>query len=379
METYLQYILLINTSICIWNVVLLTFNWQHIKPRRWLALMLLFWGISWGLRAYGLTFEDATLKYNIVLAPEMLLIGMFTSFTFLVWPIALMNPDKFNVRILFMFLIPFIICAIVYYGIIELFGLQTFTFRTLGDFTDHIAYFSVWFRIVMCLCLLGYLVVTVRLSYRYMSEYNKYVEENYAEYTKYTIKWIYAYLIGIVVISITYFTNQFYPSVGTFMVHNIVASIFLAWLSANVMVYNYPYKEDIREYVIPTLSAVKGEDFNSMFEVYKEQIEKWLLSERPYLSADFRLKDVISHFNLNRTYASKIFNEGFGKSFMLVIRELRVEYAKKLIEHNPSITMAEVSHLCGYSTPQAFHKAFVYCNDGQTPGEYALAVKTKEG
>lgn len=122
-------------------------------------------------------------------------------------------------------------------------------------------------------------------------------------------------------------------------------------------------------------AEVRGEDFNSQFDSYKRSIEEWLQSDRPYLNADFSLQEVINRFNLNRTYASRIFNEGFGQSFILVMRHYRIEYAKELLRQNPGISITEVAQQCGYSTVQAFHKAFAYCNDGLTPGRYAQSLK----
>lgn len=122
-------------------------------------------------------------------------------------------------------------------------------------------------------------------------------------------------------------------------------------------------------------AEVRGEDFNSQFDSYKRSIEEWLQTDRPYLNADFSLQEVINRFKLNRTYASRIFNEGFGQSFILVMRHYRIEYAKELLRQNPGISITEVAQQCGYSTVQAFHKAFAYCNDGLTPGRYAQSLK----
>lgn len=186
------------------------------------------------------------------------------------------------------------------------------------------------------------------------------------------------YLGGLALIYFFYFFNLCFASYATFLCHNVIACVFMGWLSAKVMVYNSPYNQAVILPVSIDLSTIKGEDFNSRFDSYKTQIEMWLESERPYLNPDFNLQEIIKRFGLNRTYASKIFNDGFGKSFILVVREYRINYAKKLIENNPSVSMSEISRLCGYSTPQAFHKAFAYCNDGLTPGKYAVSLGRKE-
>lgn len=119
----------------------------------------------------------------------------------------------------------------------------------------------------------------------------------------------------------------------------------------------------------------EGEDFNSQFDSYKRDIEIWMQTERPYLDVDFSLQEVINRFKLNRTYASRIFNDGFGQSFLLVVRDYRITYVKELMRGNPGLPISDVAQQCGYSTVQAFHKAFAYCNGGMTPGRYARSLK----
>lgn len=373
METILQTVLCVSSTVCLWSAFLLAYNWQGVRQRRWLSSVLFLWGLAWGCRAYGLIFGNTAPIYERVLTPELILVAIIAGFTFLVWPIAVLNAPKVKLSRLLLFCLPFILCVTIYYGTIGVFGLRQFNFTSLHEVGTHISYFSVWFRLVMCACLLGYLVFTIKIIICYIGDYNRYVEENYSEYEKYTIKWMRTYLIGLMAITVLFFINLCFASYTTFLCHNIVACIFLAWLTAKVMVYNTPYVADINDYVVPEMPKTEGEDFNSRFSTYKQQIEIWMANERPYLSTDFNLKNVMTHFRLNRTYASKIFNEGFGKSFILVVREYRIEYAKKIIDNNPAISMSEVAHLCGYSTAQAFHKAFVDCNNGLTPKRYSQA------
>lgn len=376
-ESILKTTLCISSTICLWSAFLLAGNWQGVKQRRWLSVVLFLWGSAWALRAFGLIFRDNTPIYSEVLPPTLILVGIIAGFTFLVWPITVLGTPKVGPRQLVLFCLPFLICAVVYFGVIGIFDLWQFDLISMGDFFAHISYFSVWFRLVMCACLIGYLVFTIKLIIRHINFYNSYVEQNCSEYEKYTINWMPKYLFGLVAISVFFFINLCFASYATFLCHNVVACIFLGWLSSKMMAYNSPYISDKAESAIPELKAYKGEDFNSRFDCYREQIEEWLRIERPYLSVDFNLKDVMSHFGLNRTYASRIFNEGFGKSFINVVRDYRIEYAKKIIANNPSIAMQEVANLCGYSTPQAFHKAFVYCNNGLTPGKFAQSCAGK--
>lgn len=377
METILQTTLCVSSTICLWSAFLLAYDWQGVTQRRWLSLVLFLWGLAWGARACGLILGVSTTIYGRVLAPELILVAIVAGFTFLVWPLTVLSAPKVGPRKFLAFCTPFLLCAVIYYGAIWLFDLPRFDFSSLRGFWSHIVYFSVWFRLVMCMCLVGYLFYTIRLIIRYINDYNRYVEDNYSEYQRYTIKWMPKYLIWLVVITVAFFVNLCFASYATFVCHNVVACVFLAWLAAKVLVYNSPYSSVGVDFAIPEMGKAKGDDFNSKFDSYTRQIKEWMVDERPYLSADFNLKDVMTRFGLNRTYASKIFNDGFGKSFILVVRDYRIEYARKVIESNPAISMAEVAGLCGYSTAQAFHKAFVYCNDGVTPGRFAQATVRK--
>ena len=370
----LQTVLCITSTICLWSAFLLVYNWQGVRQRRWLSIVMIFWGLSWAFRAYGLIFSDTEPSYSIILPPYLILAGTVSAATFLIWPLSVLKPSGLNGKKILLFWAPFIVCVAAYWGLIGILGLQQFSFTSLTEFSSHISYFSVWYRLVMCACVLGYLIYTIKLTVIYIRRYNRYVAENYSEYEKYTINWMPMYLAGLVAISITYFVNLCFASYSTMLCHNIIAGIFFAWLSAKVMVYNSPFKSDIDGFTILETIDSKGEDFNSMFSNYKLRIETWLDTERPYLKQDFSLQEIMDKFNLNRTYASKIFNEGFGKSFLLVVRDYRIDYAKKIIESNPAIAMVDVAHICGYSTPQAFHKAFVYCNDGLTPGKFASSI-----
>lgn len=378
LETILSIILCVASTICLWSAFLLAYDWQGHRQRRWLSLVLFLWGVAWAARAYGLIFDDTERLYSLILPPELILVGIIAGFTFLVWPLTVLSAPQLKARQIMLFCLPLVLCIVIYYGVIGAFSLQRFDFLTFGDLWAHISYFSVWFRFVMCLCLLCYLFYTIRLIKQYIGQYNRYVEENLSEYEKYTINWMPAYLFGLVAITLLFFIYLFFASYTTFICHNLVSCVFLAWLTTKVIVYNSPYIAGNTNYAIPEQAKTTGEDFNSKFEVYRQQIEKWLMNERPYLRADFNLKDVMTHTGLNRTYASKIFNDGFGKSFIFVVRELRIDYAKKIIENNPTISMAEVAALCGYSTVQAFHKAFVFCNNGLTPGKYASGSAQKK-
>ena len=187
LETILSIILCVTSTICLWSAFLLAYDWQGQRQRRWLSLVLFLWGVAWGARAYGLIFDDTARLYSLILPPELILVGIIAGFTFLVWPLTVLSAPKLKARQILAFCMPFVLCVAIYYGAISLFSLQCFDFFTFGELWAHVGYFSVWFRFAMLLCLLCYLYYTIKIIKQYIRQYNRYVEENFSEYEKYTI------------------------------------------------------------------------------------------------------------------------------------------------------------------------------------------------
>lgn len=106
------------------------------------------------------------------------------------------------------------------------------------------------------------------------------------------------------------------------------------------------------------------------WDQYKQEIEQWFETERPYLNEDFRLNNVVDRFPLNRSYISRIFNEGYGKSFSIVVRDYRLREGERLLNEEPAMTVAQVAERCGFSSSSSFIRAFSSTHDGVTPKQY---------
>lgn len=109
--------------------------------------------------------------------------------------------------------------------------------------------------------------------------------------------------------------------------------------------------------------------FTSRIPRYASVIRAWLENERPYLNRSFKLIDVATVVPLNRTYLSRIFNEGLGESFSDMISRLRMEEAKRLLAGSADVSIAEIAERCGFASHSSFHRAFVRY-EGMKPGDY---------
>lgn len=85
------------------------------------------------------------------------------------------------------------------------------------------------------------------------------------------------------------------------------------------------------------------------------------------------IAELCERMHYGKTYLSKLFQDKTGKSIMQYYRALKISEAKRLLREHP-YTIAEVSALLCYDTPQYFSHAFKR-EVGYTPGQYRAKVR----
>lgn len=109
--------------------------------------------------------------------------------------------------------------------------------------------------------------------------------------------------------------------------------------------------------------------FTTRIDEHKVCFEQWMRRRKPYLQATFKLTDVSEVLPVNRSYLSRLFNEGYGMSFSRVVSRYRIEEAKRLMKKHPRMVLKQLSELCGFTSPNVFHRTFVK-ETGMTPKQY---------
>ncbi len=116
------------------------------------------------------------------------------------------------------------------------------------------------------------------------------------------------------------------------------------------------------------------ESFESRIPEYADRIEAWFDAEHPEFNQSFKLSDVSAAVPLNRTYLSRIFNEGLGESFSDYVRDRRMAEAMRLLTDEPDTPIADIAEHCGFASHSSFHRAFVRFT-GMKPGDYRSGNK----
>lgn len=94
-----------------------------------------------------------------------------------------------------------------------------------------------------------------------------------------------------------------------------------------------------------------------------------LVEKELYLNPDFKLEEASKELKITKHLLSQYINEILGKSFSHLIKEYRIEKAKKLLETEKNFTLESLGYDSGFSSKSAFFTAFKKIT-GLTPAEY---------
>ena len=113
----------------------------------------------------------------------------------------------------------------------------------------------------------------------------------------------------------------------------------------------------------------------NQYELYGENTDhhgmRTILSALEYLREHYReltLNELAERFNYEPSYLGKLIKGVTGKNYTEIIRELRIDEAKRLLR-STKLTTGEISERIGYNDRIHFYRNFQSVV-GVTPGEY---------
>ena len=95
------------------------------------------------------------------------------------------------------------------------------------------------------------------------------------------------------------------------------------------------------------------------------KVKGWIDTDG-FVQSGLTIKELSDMLHTNRTYLSEYINTTYGTSFRDWITGLRIDYAKRLLTHNPKLTVADISERSGFLSPSHFIRLFKE-KTGQTP------------
>lgn len=362
------------------GIVLLTHSRVN-RARRFHACSMIFCCVVYFARYLEMLLDDAESRMVDMLNPWMLILGIFLVMLLSLFPLEVARPGWLNWKRAFRLSVPYL--SVVAFSLIEM--MVNGGFRHLSGWSDcwaHIATFDVISRLLLLGCFSYYFCAIIWFIFHNEWLYARWLEIDHpgGDEVVRNESWLKYYGYGMILILFGYiYLVLFGYHPWALIYHNTVLQSFLFYTFYKISFFESPFMEEFfcedstgsAEAIDNSSTAVVNDPLIvDKWNLYKLEIEQWFETERPYLNEDFRLKDVSEQFPLNRSYISRIFNEGYGKSFSIVVRDYRLREGERLLREEPKMTVAQVAERCGFSSSSSFIRAFSSTHDGVTPKQY---------
>lgn len=402
MESYTSILPILQTMasvICCGGASLLFLRGRNSRSRRTLAFIMMVWGLIYVVRVVGNFLECQLLDFDRIYSMDTIVLAsgnLFLIFLFL-YPLEIVRPGWLNLKRAVIIMLPYVAVTMLYFAGLYVLAQEPVELHDMRQFIGHIGEFNVWYRILMLLSIIAYLVILFRLTWHYEKFYRQWCSDNFSDDSHMDISWLRQYGIGVVLIGAAYFWLLFDGGPHCLVFHNIAVQCFFCYALYKGLFHDNPYSEDYFSHTLDeeearlaaeSLEKHSGSDntcpresedaFLNRLPVYREEVDHWMRKKKPYLAPSFKLMDVSDILPLNRTYLSRIFNEGFGCSFSKVVRDYRIREAEYMLVNRADIPVGQVGELCGFSSPSAFHRAFVQTHDGLTPNRFRRQCSMKD-
>lgn len=225
----------------------------------------------------------------------------------------------------------------------------------------HIA-FGVWFVIQA--------LILIRVFLRSYRRLRRQLDNEYADATATFIEWLHKSAWCVIVFGILCGVFTFLPRI---CIASLMATGIFVFIYIYISMQNYALHLSPVQYVADNPldePAVKEVD-----SILVDKIEQWI-TDRGYCNEHITLESFAGHIGTNRTYISSYINTRYRCSFSAWINGMRLELARSILVAEPSLTLADISRQCGFSSTSCFSKLFK--NDtGQTPTEYKRSFLDK--
>ena len=208
-------------------------------------------------------------------------------------------------------------------------------------------------------------VVWVALLFRHLHYYRRHAEENYGSVEQTDEKWVIRYLQMTLVLGVSYTYLCFSDEPTRLFTQQWLMFFVIIYTNDQIIFHAKPWIEN----------AAEEEEEEEVTEIepnseYREKLEQWMETEKPYLNPEFRLNDLRQILPLNRTYLSQLIHAEYDCTFYQYVTNYRIEEAKRLMKEQPDLKMQDIAEQCGFSSPVVFSRIFVR-ETGETPSEWS--------
>lgn len=235
----------------------------------------------------------------------------------------------------------------------------------------------VWITVVV---LLMYLHISCYLwfAWRTIKIYQSVIKDNFSTVDEINLDWLSFMIKTFSVITIAAVINNIMPMFGntSFLYSSMVVLLMISFYFINrviVKALNQPTlfsgiaKEETVKYALSNLGLVE-------IDHYKSQLAKLMETDRLYLKAELKSKDLAEQLGISTKMLSQVINQGFNQNFFDFVNMYRCNEVKRVLQGaDKKITVAEAMYKSGFNSKSSFNKEFKKLT-GQTPNEFKRSL-----
>ena len=312
-------------------------------------------------------------EYKFMALP-MLIYGVVNAYIFLLYPLEALRPGWLTLKRAILLFLPTLVIIILSFEVAKAHFTTVPVYNNWSSFISELSILSVLLRLLILL----YPIFGVVIMLRYRKSYTWWCENNYASMENIDIKWLGDYIYANLIISISCLILVFSNNIRSALMHSIIILCFFLYGFYRVLFRKCPYpndcfKEGMNDLnaqiievdqttadvaLVPEIDSILYKSFIDRLPDYKQKLEEWMETEKPYLHKDFKLIDAMEILPLNRSYLSRLFNDGYGESFYQFVMRYRLEESKRLLLSRPDLKITNIAELSGFSSISVFGRAF---------------------
>ena len=216
--------------------------------------------------------------------------------------------------------------------------------------------------IIRFLFFVFYIFQLIYYTYLFQREKKKFVAKMYDYYSDDTVlrlRWVEYAFYAALGIGIFAFFSYFFPTMLFDCIFVSSYTLFYIFYAFGYLHYDLFYK--IIEKVVDPQTSDTGLISTSPDSITTTLQKNFLVlmeEQKPYLQKSITSDDVATMLHTNRTYLSTMVNLQYGFNFNTYINSKRIEYACKLMNKRPGLSIAEVAELVGFADSTHFCRQF---------------------
>ncbi len=264
--------------------------------------------------------------------------------------IVLINPKKIKIRYVLKSSTPLIFFVLI--NIVLNYYLQTPEIANWQDLKLNITHPTIVFRALFLLSYIAQLIYSILLFKNEFSHFNVKLNNFFTDDFKPRLKWIKISFYSSVLIGVVVIFATLLPSL-TFNILFEIGTI-LFYVGFGLLFIQYPrFYPKIKSILSEQIHPVKSNN-SITWSMAKESI----IAHQLHIKQGVTIEDVAKHLKTSRNSISALINREAGVNFNSWINELRINDAKQIMCEDPSLPIAQISEMVGFSEPSNFSEQF---------------------